>query len=59
MYSIYQSSVTVHMGTKSFCDIQLKKSDFERIMQHTFLKDQNSVIVGVFYLFNGAFSSSD
>jgi len=59
MYRIYQSSVTVHKGTKSFCDIQLKKLDFEKIMQHTFLKDQNSLIVGVIYLFNGAFSNSD
>jgi len=59
MYRIYQSSVTVHKGTKSFCDIQLKKSDFEKIMQRTFLKDQNSLIVGVFYLFNGAFNSLD
>jgi len=58
MYRIYQSSVTVHKGTKSFSDIQFKKSDSEKIMQHTFLKGQNSLIVGVFYLCNGAFNSS-
>jgi hypothetical protein len=54
-----QSPVTVHKGTKSLCDIQWKKSDFEKIMQYTFLKDQNSLIVDVFYLFNGVLSSSD